>query len=220
MSATGRSASPPVGRTAGRPRDPRLQDAIALATIELLANGGYDSLTMESVAYRAGTTKTAIYRRWPSKAALVADVFATRAQAKLTYPDTGTLRGDLVAHLRSVIKSLTGEAAGRAVLELVRAAGRHPDLAALLRQGFVRTRRTVIAHILELAVDRGEAHPGVDRSLAADLILGPVYYRLLVSGEPVRPEFAGRVVDAVLPGLLVDAAPHARRTAVASETGR
>ncbi len=188
-------------RTAGRPRDPRLDEAISLATIELLAECGYEAFSMETVAARAGTTKSAIYRRWPSKAALVADVFDTRARTKVTIPDTGTLRDDLLAYLGGVITAMTSEPVGRAVLNLVVAARTHPDLALLLHQGWIRLRRQVVTAILEAAVARGELRPEVDAELTADLLLGPIYYRLLVTDDPVRPALAGRLVDAIAPGL-------------------
>jgi AcrR family transcriptional regulator len=191
--------APPQGsRTAGRPRDPRLDEAISQATIDLLAQCGYEAFSMEAVAAKAGTTKTAIYRRWPSKAALVADVFATRAKTRVVIPDTGNLRGDLLAHVRWVITTLTREPVGRAVLSMVVAAATHPDLAELLQQGWLRLRRQVVTAILAAAVARGELRPGFDADLTTDLLLGPIYYRLLVTTDPVRPALAARLVDAVL----------------------
>jgi AcrR family transcriptional regulator len=195
----------PGARTGGRPRDPRLDEAISQATIDLLASCGYEAFSMEAVAARAGTTKTAIYRRWPSKAALVADVFDTRARTKVVVPDTGNLRDDLLAYLRSAITALTTAPVGPAVLNMVVAAGTHPDLADLLQQGWVRLRRQVVTAILQTATARGEVGDDVDAEITADLLLGPIYYRLLVSADPVRPALAERLVDAVLPGL-----PHAR----------
>ena len=164
----------------------------------MLAEVGYDALTMESVSCRAGTTKAAIYRRWPSKAALVADVFATRAQTMIVLPDTGSLRDDLLTHARGVIAALSGEPVGRAVLNLVVAGGSNPDLARLLRVGYLRMRRQVVAQILAAAVARGEIPAGPDAGLAADLLLGPLYYRLLVTGEALDTSIAAVLVDAVM----------------------
>jgi AcrR family transcriptional regulator len=194
------AVSQPV-RTAGRPRDPRLDEAISSATIELLATCGYETLSMEAVASRAGTTKTAIYRRWPSKAALVADVFETRAKTKVVVPDTGDLREDLLGYLRSVIKGLTSDPVGPALLNMVVAARTHPDLAELLQQGWIRLRRQVVHAIYDAAAARGDARADVDVELATDLLLGPIYYRLLVTVDPVRPSLAAELVDAVLAGL-------------------
>jgi AcrR family transcriptional regulator len=188
-------------RPAGRPRDPRLDEAISQATIDLLAESGYEALSMDAVACKAGTTKTAIYRRWPSKAALVADVFMTRAKTKVVVPDKGELREDLLTYMQLVISALTSEPVGRAVLNMVVAAGTHPDLAELLHQGWVRLRRQVVSAILDAAVKRGELRADVDAEVTADLLLGPIYYRLLVTGDPVRPTLAAQLVDAVLPGL-------------------
>jgi AcrR family transcriptional regulator len=191
----------PAARTGGRPRDPRLDEAIAQATIDLLASCGYDALSMEAVATGAGTTKTAIYRRWPSKAALVADVFDTRAKTKVAIPDTGNLRDDLLTYLRSVITALTSEPVGPAVLNMVAAARTHPDLAELLQRGWVRHRRQVVTAILRAAIARHEVRDDVDAETTSDLLLGPIYYRLLVSADPVRHALAAKLVDAILPGL-------------------
>jgi AcrR family transcriptional regulator len=204
------SAPDSAGRPAGRPRDPRLDESISQATIELLAESGYEALSMEAVALRAGTTKTAIYRRWPSKAALVADVFVSRARTKVKIPDTGSLRDDLVSYVRSAIASLTSAPVGQAVLGIVVAAQTHPDLAQLLLKDWVRLRRRVVVAICEAAVLRGELDHGVDVELTGDLLLGPLYYRLLVTGEPVRPQLATRLVDAVMAGLPVNAGVPAR----------
>lgn len=192
------AVAPHGSRPAGRPRDPRLDEAISQATIDLLAECGYEAFSMETVAARAGTTKTAIYRRWPSKAALVADVFDTRAKTKVVIPDTGNLRDDLLAYVRSVITTLTREPVGQAVLSMVVAAATHPDLAELLQRGWVRLRRQVVTAILGAAVARGQLRPGFDADLTSDLLVGPIYYRLLVTADPVRSALAAPLVDAVL----------------------
>lgn len=194
----------------GRPRDPRLHEAIADATIALLAEAGYEALTMEAVSCRAGTTKAAIYRRWTSKAALVADVFAARAETAMVVPDTGSVRGDLLAHVRNVIAAF-GAPVGRAVLNVVTAGRSHPDLAEPLRTGFVRRRRQAVAEILARGIGRGEIPAGADAGLAADLLLGPVYYRLLVSGEPVDATIAPALVEAALGAVTGPARPPSVR---------
>jgi hypothetical protein len=86
---------------------------------------------------------------------------------------------------------------------MVVAARTHPDLADLLQREWTRLRRQVVTAILDAAVARGELSAEVDAKLTADLLLGPIYYRLLVTGDPVRSAFAARLVDAVLPGLPV-----------------
>jgi AcrR family transcriptional regulator len=185
-------------RGPGRPRDPRLDNAIMQATIDLLGKCGYEALSMEGVASRAGTTKTAIYRRWPSKAALVADVFESRAKTNVVAPQTGDLRQDLLAHVSGVINALTAGPGGAAVLNMVAAARAHPDLAELLQQGWIRVRRRVVSSIFEAAAARGDIGPDVDVDLLSDLLIGPIYYRLLVTNEPVQPSLAPRLVDAVM----------------------
>jgi AcrR family transcriptional regulator len=183
----------------GRPRDARCDAAIVDATTELLAEVGYDALSMEAVAARADVAKTTLYRRWASKPELVADVFEQRARlASLDVPDTGTLRGDLAAHVRDVRDRLVHTPSGRAILGLVAAAGREPELARLLRDGFVAVRRAALGELVDRAVARGQARAGLDVDLVVDLLVAPVYYRLLVSGQPVADAFLDAVVDVVV----------------------
>ncbi len=202
-----RSENPPPSGSRGRPRDARCDAALIDATAELLAEVGYDGLTMEAVAARAGVAKTTLYRRWSSKNRLVADAFEARARAAAAVPDSGELRQDLVTHLHEVRHRLVGTPGGRAVLGLLGVAGREPELAQLLRDGFVTVRRAAAAQILERAAARGDTRPDLDVDLVLDLLLAPVYYRLLVSGQPVTDDYLDALVDAVLPSVLVPL-PH------------
>src|SRR5450432_744304 len=90
----------PGGAPRGRPRSAEADRAILAATLELLAERGLDAMSIEEVAARAGVGKTTIYRRWPSKGLLALDAFVISFRAEQPLPDTGTLRGDLVAALR------------------------------------------------------------------------------------------------------------------------
>jgi AcrR family transcriptional regulator len=169
------------------------------ATAELLAVVGYDGLTMDAVAQRAGVAKTTLYRRWPAKPQLVADVLTIRAEARLPALDTGDLRADLVVHLRAVRDGFATPN-GRAVLGVLTAANRLPELATLVRERFVTARRAAIGRLLVAAAARGEARADLDVDLVIDLLVGPLYYRLLVSGQPLTDDFVDGVVDAVLAG--------------------
>jgi AcrR family transcriptional regulator len=182
----------------GRKRDERCDDAIVDATAVLLAEVGYDALTMDAVAQRAGVAKTTLYRRWPSKPQLVADALAIRAESRVPSRDTGDLRADLIAHLQAVRDGF-GTPTGRAVLGVLAAAHRLPELAAVVRERFVAARRGAIGRLLDAAASRGEARADLQVDLVIDLLVGPLYYRLLVSGQPVSDHFVAGVVDAVLP---------------------
>jgi AcrR family transcriptional regulator len=204
-------------RGPGRPRDVRADAAIAAAVAELLAEVGYGALTIEGVAARAGVAKTTIYRRFAGvepddttigdlKARMVAGALAVRARSTLAAADTGSLRGDLLAHLGAISHAL-GSPIGQAIAGLVVGAGRTPELAAGLRHGFVAARRAEVAELLARAAARGELRDGLDHELVIDLLVGPLWYRALVWGEAPGPERLGSLVDALLPVLEGPAAP-------------
>jgi AcrR family transcriptional regulator len=142
--------------------------------------------------------KTTIYRWWPSKPALVVAA-AEDLAAHVRRPDTGTVRGDLIALLRDVIKVYTTTVAGRLIPGLIADMAEHPDLAEAIGR-FWAARREIMLDVLKRGISRGELRRGIDVELAADLLFGPIYYRFLVTRAPLRPSFADRVVVAVLRG--------------------
>jgi AcrR family transcriptional regulator len=188
----------PGANRPGRKRDERCDDAIVDATAALLAEVGYEALTMDAVAQRAGVAKTTLYRRWPSKPQVVADSLTIRAEHRIAGRDTGDLRGDLVAHLQAVRDGFATPS-GKAVLGVLAAANRLPELAAVVRDRFVTARRAAIGRLLDAAAQRGDARVDLEVDLVIDLLVGPLYYRLLVSGQPVTDAFLAGVVDAVMP---------------------
>ncbi|MFI6006797.1 TetR/AcrR family transcriptional regulator [Streptomyces sp. NPDC051366] len=176
-------------------RGPRAAAAIFDATLELLAERGYDGLTIEAVARTAGVNKTTIYRWWPSKPALVrATVLHARA-LDISVPDTGSLRGDLVALVEQVIGLLTGPHAEPVVRALAGGSGQ-PELAELTRELFAE-RFAREQPVFERARARGEL-PATDPQLLVDLVAGAVWVRVLLRRQPLPDRFAAEVVDAVL----------------------
>lgn len=169
----------PVGKaqSTGRPRDPRIDAAILRATADLLVEIGYSNLTMAAVAERAGTTKTALYRRWSSKAELVHEAAFPTTPTAIQAPP-----GDIAADLRAMIEAardvFTSAVVRAALPGLIadvtadsalsdRVAARFTDLF-----GAVRTR-------LYTAIDRGEVRAGVDPDRLVDLIGGATLLALL-----------------------------------------
>jgi AcrR family transcriptional regulator len=184
-------------RGPGRPRSPQAHEAILDATVDLLAEVGYAGLTMEGIACRAGVGKATIYRRWPSKVALVVEAVQSTTEP-VPDPDTGSVRGDFEILTAKMVDKMTRSSAGRIMVGLVADAARNPELAEALRSGFIAGRRAALKVTLERGVGRGEVRPDVDVDLVGDLLVGPLYYRLMVSGGPVDEQFADQVVDAVL----------------------
>jgi AcrR family transcriptional regulator len=139
----------------GRPRDPRIDAAVLRATVELLAETGYSGLLVAAIAQRAGTSKPAIYRRWPSKAHLVHEaVFPIGAATAL--PDTGSLPEDLREMVRRAMAFLTTPAARAALPGLVGEMAADPTLHSALLERFAGIIGGGLAELLERAVDRGE----------------------------------------------------------------
>jgi AcrR family transcriptional regulator len=187
-------------RPPGRPREARVDEAVRTATIELLAERGYAGVTIEGVAAKAGVGKTAIYRRFPSKAELVFDA-AVHGLELLPPEDTGSLRGDLAALIQGIVASLTGPASEAAIPGLIADLGRDPRLAARFQQTFVAQEDALVAAVLERAVARGELRAAFDLELAHALLLGPVFAWLHLVRRPPA-DLAERLAECVEAALV------------------
>lgn len=181
----------------GRPRDAAAAGAILAATLALLAEQGYSGLSMDAVASRAGVSKATIYRRWASKQEVVLAAAEALSQA-VPVPDTGSVRGDLEAIADGLVAAFNVPDSARLVGSLLAEATRDPALASALRSGFLAVRRGAARAALARGVERREIHADTDLEFAVDQLAAPFYYRLLVTGDPIDPEFARAVVDAVL----------------------
>ncbi len=197
--------------------DSSRHSVILEAALEGLAERGYDLLTMDEIAARAHAGKGTLYRRWPSKAALVADaVLAWREQlGPVTIPDTGSLRGDIEASLEALPEFGATEQRQVAVLfGLITAARRDPELGALLSSLILQRPREAVAQMLERAVTRGEIPHGRDVSLISDLVIAMSSMRFLLGETPDR-DFVRRVFDELVYPLATAAdtrpAPRAPR---------
>jgi AcrR family transcriptional regulator len=178
----------------GRPRDPRRRQAILEATTTLLAEVGYDRMTVDAIAARAGVSKPTIYRRWPGgKAEIVAEAIRCKRAEAGELSDTGSLRGDLLAMLGGVISSLDAQLAG-GLLSHLRCSD---ELTDLFREEVVADERRRYALLLERARDRGEVGPCVT-FLFADIAGSIIFTRSLLAGEPLDDAFLRELVDNVL----------------------
>jgi len=194
------AAAPPSRR--GRRPAPGTDGRILEAAIELLAASGYAGFTLDGLAVRAGVAKTTILRRWPSKAAVAAAAVERLALQTVDIPESETLRGDLHALVASAV-AVFAKGRGRFVPRLMRESGNHPEIAELLRT-MIHTRRLAYRRVLARAVARGDLHPDVDQDLVIDLLVGPVWTRLLITQDPIPETLVNEIVDAVLRAF----APH------------
>ena len=201
----------PVTQTVrGRPRDPRRREAILHAAMALIAEVGYDRATVEAVAARAGVSKPTIYRRWPGgKAEIVADAIRAKRADGASLPDTGSLRGDLLAMLsaiRGTVDEDTHVAGG--LISQLRAS---PELAQLFRDEVIADERRRYDVLLERAAARGEIVLPVT-PLFADIAGSVIFTRCLIADEPLDEPFLLELVDHVLLPILNVAPQNTPRT--------
>ncbi|AYF76781.1 TetR/AcrR family transcriptional regulator [Nocardia yunnanensis] len=187
----------PVTRTG---TGPRRADAIYAATLELLAAHGYDGLTMEAVAQRSGVNKTTLYRWWPSKDALFAAALTTADILAITIPDTGTLRGDLLALATDIARLLTAEATAPIVTAVLAAAPTRPQLAATGR-AFFAERLAREQSVFTRAVERGELSASASASAIMDMLAGALWFRLMLRAEPLTAAYVETSVGIILDGV-------------------
>jgi AcrR family transcriptional regulator len=188
----------------GRPRDPRIDAAVLSATVELLAETGYSSLLVSAIAERAGTSKPAIYRRWPSKAHLVHEaVFPIGAATEL--PDTGSLPEDLHEMICRSMAFLTTPAARAALPGLVGEMAADPSLHSALLERFAGVIGGGLAELLERAAARGEVRHDVRATvLAAQLteaIAGITLIGLLTRPDELDDTWVDRTTTLLLKGI-------------------
>jgi len=188
----------------GRPRDRALDERILEQLLVLLGSRGYAGLTLDELAVRSGVAKTTILRRWPSKAAVAAAGVERLALQSVDVPDSGTLRGDLSALLHGARETFA-HGRGQFVATLLREAGHHPEITDLL-DAILHTRRQAYRRVLARATARGELDPSVDQELLIDMLMGPLWTRLLITRDPVTREYVDANVQAVLAAFSAPAA--------------
>jgi len=175
--------------------------AVIDATLTALLAHGLDDLSIAEVARSAGVHPTTIYRRWGDKSNLALDAALSGTEAEIPAPDTGSLRGDLLAVIRGIaafLRTPLGEL-------LVRIALRHdlPEYEAA-RGGYWLQRFQIGGALLERARKRGELRADADPLLALEALVGPMHLRLLLTGEPLDDDFLVRCVDIVLDGIATE----------------
>ncbi|WP_019926295.1 TetR/AcrR family transcriptional regulator [Nocardia sp. BMG111209] len=184
----------------GRKRDASRDDAILRATLDVLAEAGYERMTTDMVAARASASKATIYRRWPSKADLVVEaVESLRAEPITGPPDTGSLAGDLAAML-DTSRDAAESRKFKVVRGLLSLLSQDADLANAVQRRILGPRSAAI----RVAVEREQARGGIaadrDPGLLALVVMATITYRLIVTGEPVDDRFLTTLADGVLRG--------------------
>jgi len=192
-------------RKPGRPRSAQAHKAIIKATLELLAEEGFQGLGIEAVAARAGVGKTTIYRRWSSKEELVIDVIR-ELQVDLSVVDTGNFRNDLVTLFKTAYQGMVAHPLlGQLVLKFIGEYQTNPEIFQVFFTQLVMPRFQQFRHMAEQAQARGEIRKDIDWRLVIGLVAGPLYFNWIIarflapSSSP--DEWVEQMIDAVIDGI-------------------
>lgn len=175
-----RSRARPGGRAA------RVVEAVHQAAFALLSEVGYEELQLPEVAERAGVNKTTVYRRWPTKVVLVADLLSVLMEANVPTPDTGSVQSDLELLVTEVANVLSSRAVRSVLRAVITLSDDDPAIRAAQRT-FFEERFKRSGAIVERAVARGELPEETNPRRVLELATSPVYFRMLFAAEPLEP---------------------------------
>ena len=196
------TASPPV-RKSGRPRSVKAHQAILDAAIELLVEEGFEGLSLEGVAARAGVGKTTIYRRWPSKEALIIDAVQTLRTEQPTI-DACSLRDYMMALALSGEEPRVQELYLRLLPRFLSEATANPAVFDAYRQAIIMPRLQQLIEVVARAKARGEIRADVEPAMVVELFSGAYVFYFLMGrhlGMPPQPDFARQLIDALWHGI-------------------
>jgi len=184
----------------GRPRSEDSHEAVLGAVLEILDKEGYGAVTIEGVARHAGVGKQTIYRWWKSKAELVLEAYANHSASKLPMPDKGDVTADLESFFCGAFKRLN-DISGPTMRGLMADAVHDPEFLQILRDVLIAKRRNALVQVLERGVARGDLRADADLNVMTDMLLGAVWYRLLVQHAKLDSRFARQLVNDCLCGF-------------------
>jgi AcrR family transcriptional regulator len=184
----------------GRPRSEKTKEAILTAAYDLLLENGFGAVTIEKIAERAGVSKATIYKWWPNKAAVVMDGFLNATNVMIPIPDTGVTVDDMFIQVDNFAKFLMSRG-GNVINEIIAEGQFDAKLAETYRAIYFKPRRSISKQILERGISRGELGKDVNIELSIDLIWGPLFYRLLITGEVIDSTFIRDLINHVFKGL-------------------
>jgi AcrR family transcriptional regulator len=180
------------------------EQAILDAAMSLVAEIGYDRITMDAVATRAQASKATMYRKWPGKAELIAEGLRRRCACEADcVPDTGSLRGDLLAAVGQMAEGITGDQ-GALFIGLLEACRDDEILRGLFQQQAIRRSREVSATVLGRATGRGEALRAVDGPMVIQVAFAQMFMTTLLTGKPPTAEVQRCLVDDILLPVLAE----------------
>src|SRR3954451_14829244 len=200
---TAASTPPPpaAARPVGRPREARADRAIITAALELMAEHGVQALRVDEVARHARVGKATIYRRYRSKDQLVTEAVGALVNQEIEIPDSGSTREDLLILMREAVELYSGTLAAKLMPGIVDEMSRNEELAAIARDRFLTRRRAALRVVFERGIQRGDLSRDLDVDFALDVLAGPLFYRLMITGGAIDERLAQSVVELILRGL-------------------
>ena len=204
-----------AGGSRSAPRGAPVVQAVIRATFEELAEVGFAALSIDDVAKRAGVNKTTVYRRWPTKEALVTTALLALPEEYFLMPDTGTIRGD-VTEIADKVARIFRSFEGRAMMRLLFFEGPITQLAHVEAHYEARRQATGMPAVVNRAIARGELPAGFDEAMLSDVLVGTIACKVLADKVALSKAYLARLVDLVLGGMLQarPAAPAAAPRAV------
>ncbi|MEK5178546.1 MULTISPECIES: TetR/AcrR family transcriptional regulator [Paenibacillus] len=184
----------------GRPRNVETEKSILSASYDLLLETGFGAVTVEKIADRAKVSKATIYKWWPNKAAVVMDGFLSSAADRLPVPDTGSVFDDILMHATNLSRFLISRE-GKIITEIIGEGQMDSGLAEAYRTRYFQPRRLEARLLMERGVQRGELKDNLDIEVVTDLIYGPIFYRLLVTGQPIDDAYVQQLVRYAFQGI-------------------
>jgi AcrR family transcriptional regulator len=180
-------------------RASRVREAVHRAVLDVVAEQGVDKVGIPEISRRAGVRDSSIYRRWGTRENLILDALLAASERTLPVPDTGTLHGDLTGLATALIDYLDAPL-GRGLARALPFATDSGEISEA-RKAFWETRYRATELMISRAIDRGELSPDTDARIAIELLIAPIHFRNLLTGDPTDAEFAGQLATYVIRAL-------------------
>jgi AcrR family transcriptional regulator len=174
--------------------------AVLEATLNELAERGFERLSIPQVAVAAGVNKTSVYRRWPDKSALVREALAIAVNHHGDVPDTGTLRGDLI-ELAKRAATFMQSRAGTALIRIMLSESGNTELRALATAAYANAGKQAPWLVIRRSIERGELNLKTDPSIMLFTLAGSIMHRVFVEHAAATDEYIASAVDVILDGV-------------------
>lgn len=195
-----RNQAPTPRPARGRPRSQKARRAVLDAARALVEKGGYHAATIEAIAERAGVAKTTIYRSWPNRAALIVDLLMEMAQNAVPMPSGPDPLEAVRTEMRGIARA-SDHLMGHLLTALVAEAQRDPEIRTALLSGLFHPRSNATAKMVRKAQEAGVVRKDISALVAVDLLVGPLFYRMLVRHQPLTDAYVSQVFRVVTAGL-------------------